>query len=52
MEKGCYEMKKYKNISGKKLEVAGHRVCNNHLFELEDDVDITDLVKDCLVKVI
>ena len=49
METGCDEMKKYKNISGKKLEIAGHRVCNNHLFELEDE-DVTEFLKSGLIK--
>ena len=35
---------KLKNISGRKLDVGGHRVCANHLIEIPDDMNVDEFI--------
>ena len=43
-------MQKVKNISGNKIEVAGHRLPAGHILEIEDTVDISPYIKEGLIK--
>ncbi len=36
---------KVKNISGNKMEVSGHRLCNNHILELMEGENVDELIK-------
>ncbi len=43
-------MQKIKNISGNKIEVAGHRLPAGHILEIEDTVDLSPYIKEGLIK--
>ena len=43
-------MQKIKNISGNKIEVAGHRLPAGHILKIEDTVDLSPYIKEGLIK--
>jgi len=43
---------KVKNISGKKIEVAGYRLCSNHILDLKNNEDVSAFIKAGLLEVV